>query len=105
MADQNNPEKVIETDVLGIGGGIAGCFAAVKAREQGVDVTLVTKGNIGRSGQSPWAHGTMAVSPDLENKIPEMMKQAFIGGEYLNNRDWTERVIRESYARFQDLLS
>src|SRR4030042_2844111 len=103
MADQNNPEKVIETDVLGIGGGIAGCFAAVKAREQGVDVTLVTKGNIGRSGQSPWAHGTMAVSPDLENKIPEMMKQAFIGGGYLKNSDWTGRGHRGTYARVTEL--
>ena len=43
MTDLNNSERVIETDVLVIGGGIAGCFAAVKAREQGVDVTLVTR--------------------------------------------------------------
>jgi len=43
MATQNNPETVIETDVLVIGGGMAACFAAVKAREQGVNVTLVSK--------------------------------------------------------------
>jgi succinate dehydrogenase/fumarate reductase flavoprotein subunit len=36
-------ETVIETDVLVIGGGIAGCFAAMKARDKGVDVTLVDK--------------------------------------------------------------
>jgi succinate dehydrogenase/fumarate reductase flavoprotein subunit len=101
----SDPENEIETDVLVIGGGIAGIFAAVKAREEGVDVTLVSKGNIGRSGQSPWAHGTMVISPDLENKSTELMQQAYIGGEYLNNRDWTERVIKESYARFQDLIS
>jgi len=34
-------ENVVETDVLVIGGGMAGCFAAIKAKEQGVDVTLV----------------------------------------------------------------
>ncbi len=105
MTDKNNPETIIETDVLVIGGGFAGCFAAVKAREQGVDVTLVSKGNIGRSGMSPWPHGTMAVPPDRTDKIEELKQQAYIGGEYLNNRTWTERVIRESYARFQDLLS
>ena len=105
MVDKNNSERVIETDVLVIGGGIAGCFAAVKAREQGVDVTLVSKGNIGRSGMSPWPHGTMAVPPDREDKIEELKKQAFTGGEYINNQTWTERVIRDSYARFQDLLS
>jgi succinate dehydrogenase/fumarate reductase flavoprotein subunit len=98
-------ETVIETDVLVIGGGIAGIFAAVKAKEQDVDVTLVTKGKIGRSGQSPWAHGTMVVPPDDENLAKGLMEQAYIGGEYINNRDWTKRVIKESYARFQDYLS
>lgn len=29
-------EKVIETDVLVIGGGIAGCFAAIKAKNLGL---------------------------------------------------------------------
>lgn len=105
MATQNSPETVIETDVLVIGGGIAACFAAVKAREQGVDVTLVSKGNIGRSGMSPWAHGTMAVPLDQTDKIEELKQQAITGGEYLNNRTWTERLIKESYARFQDLVS
>jgi len=98
-------ETVIETDVLVIGGGIAGIFAAVKARELGVDVTLVSKGNIGRSGQSPWAHGTMVVPPDSSDIAADLLKQAHTGGEYINNRIWTERVIKESYARFQDYLS
>jgi len=29
-------ENLVETDVLVIGGGIAGCFAAIKARGQGL---------------------------------------------------------------------
>ena len=37
-------DHVVETDVLVVGGGMAGCFAAIKAKEQGVDVTLVDKG-------------------------------------------------------------
>ena len=47
-------ENIVETDVLVIGGGIAGCFAAVKAREHGDDVTLVEKGHVSRSGQTPY---------------------------------------------------
>lgn len=101
----NNLETVLETDVLVIGGGIAGIFAAVKAREQGVDVTLVSKGNIGRSGQSPWAHGTMVVPPESKDVAEDLLQQAHTGGEYLNNRIWTERVIKDSYARFQDYLA
>ena len=30
-------ENVLETDVLVIGGGIAGCFSAIKAKEQGME--------------------------------------------------------------------
>jgi succinate dehydrogenase/fumarate reductase flavoprotein subunit len=33
-------EHMVETDVLVIGGGIAGCFASMKAKEQGLDVTM-----------------------------------------------------------------
>ena len=45
-------ENVIETGVLVIGGGIGGCFAAIKAREQGVEVLLVDKGYVSKAGQT-----------------------------------------------------
>jgi succinate dehydrogenase/fumarate reductase flavoprotein subunit len=38
-------QEVIETDVLVVGGGFAGTFAALKAREQGVDVTMAINGD------------------------------------------------------------
>jgi succinate dehydrogenase/fumarate reductase flavoprotein subunit len=40
MSAENN-ERYITTDVLVIGGGMAGMFAAIKAKEQGLDVTLL----------------------------------------------------------------
>ena len=40
----NTQEEVIETGVLVVGGGSAGTFAAVKAKEQGVDVTMAISG-------------------------------------------------------------
>jgi succinate dehydrogenase/fumarate reductase flavoprotein subunit len=43
-------EQEIETDVLVIGGGIAGCWAAISAARQGVRVALVEKGDTVRSG-------------------------------------------------------
>jgi succinate dehydrogenase/fumarate reductase flavoprotein subunit len=43
-------EREIETDVLVIGGGIAGCWAAISAARKGVKVALVEKGNTVRSG-------------------------------------------------------
>jgi succinate dehydrogenase/fumarate reductase flavoprotein subunit len=98
-------EVVMEMDVLVIGSGLAGVFAAVKAKELGADVTLVSKGTIGRSGQTPWADGTFVFSPDWESRFEEYAEQGIKYGEYLSNRDWTERVMKESYARFQDLES
>lgn len=46
---RNSVEK-LETDVLIIGGGIAGLNAAMAARKQGATVTIADKGGIARSG-------------------------------------------------------
>ena len=47
-----NDEKQIETDVLVLGGGIAGCWAAIAAAKKGVNVILVEKAATIRSGAS-----------------------------------------------------
>jgi len=43
-------EQVIDTDVLIIGGGIAGAWAAISAARQGVRVAVLEKGDVVRSG-------------------------------------------------------
>ena len=97
--------KIIETDVLIIGGGLAGCFAAVKAREQGRDVILVDKGYISRSGESPYARVTMVFNPQWGHKLDEWLAQISAIGEYVNNRHWNEMVFKDSYARYLDMES
>jgi succinate dehydrogenase/fumarate reductase flavoprotein subunit len=52
MAVQKIADKVIETDVLIMGGGISGCPAAAKAAEHGLNVALVEKSKIERSGMT-----------------------------------------------------
>ncbi len=47
----------LETDVLVIGGGIAGAFAAYRARQSGARVLLVDRSYFGRSGCSALASG------------------------------------------------
>lgn len=44
-------KREIETDVLVVGGGIAGCWAAISAARSGAKVTLMEKGDVRRSGQ------------------------------------------------------
>lgn len=98
-------EKRIETDVLVVGGGIAGCFAAIKAKEQGASVVQVDKGFAGKSGQSPYAKSFMAFHPDWGHNLDEWMNYVNKTSEYINNRLWTEITIKESYARYQDMVS
>ncbi len=44
-------ESETETDVLVIGGGIAGCWAAISAARNGAKVAILEKGDVRRSGQ------------------------------------------------------
>lgn len=43
-------EETLETDVLVIGGGIAGCWAAISAARSGAKVVLMEKADVRRSG-------------------------------------------------------
>ena len=70
-------EEVIETDVLCVGGGIAGLMAAIRARELGAKVVIAEKANILYSGSGatgndhflcyiPEIHG-----PDIEPLVDD----------------------------------
>ena len=98
-------ENLITTDVLVIGGGMAGCFAAIKARESGLAVTLVDKGYVSKSGQTPFAGSYALYHHDWGHDLEAWMNQVDRVGEYVNNRVWTELVFKDSYARYQDLVS
>jgi succinate dehydrogenase/fumarate reductase flavoprotein subunit len=100
------PETVINTDVLVIGGGIAGFFAAIRARELGLDVTIVDKAYAGKSGASISAGvGYMVFNPEWGLDLDACMNAIHLKGEYLNNREWTEIVFKDSWQTYQDLLS
>jgi hypothetical protein len=49
-----------ETDILVVGSGIAGLFAAVKGHDSGARVLMVSKGRPGSSGMTPFAKGIFA---------------------------------------------
>ena len=52
MALEKIADKIVDTDVLVIGGGIAGCAVSAKAAEHSLNVTLVEKAKTDRSGSS-----------------------------------------------------
>jgi succinate dehydrogenase/fumarate reductase flavoprotein subunit len=53
----SDAKKVIETDVLVIGSGMAGLRAAIEARRSGLEVLLVDKSLLGRASSSIYAGG------------------------------------------------
>jgi succinate dehydrogenase/fumarate reductase flavoprotein subunit len=99
-------EKVIDTGILVIGGGMAGCFAAIKAKERGVDVTIVDKGYVGKSGATHFCEGGFVIfNPEWGHKFEEWMAQINKSSEYINNQEWTEILLKDSYDRYKDLSS
>ncbi|TDI48160.1 MAG: FAD-binding protein [Acidobacteria bacterium] len=50
-----------DTDVLVVGGGAAACMAAISAHAAEAKMLVIDKGQLGKSGCSPDAHGGMAI--------------------------------------------
>jgi succinate dehydrogenase/fumarate reductase flavoprotein subunit len=87
MIDVNKLGTVITTDVLVLGAGGAGMCAALKAKENNVDVLLIDKCGIGWNGQVPIGGGILAyVYPDYAEKWAEKVTK---DSRYFNNQDWT----------------
>lgn len=97
-------EQAMTCDVLVIGGGIAACFAAVKAQEAGASVIMVDKGYVGRSGQSPYADSFLIFHPEWGHDLEASMATINRHSEYLNDQYWTRKCLLDSWDRYQDLL-
>jgi succinate dehydrogenase/fumarate reductase flavoprotein subunit len=79
-------EQEIDADVLVIGGGIAGCWAAISAARQGLNVALVEKGDTVRSGAGgPGCdHWCNAPANPLSNVDPDEWAEHMADRPYCN---------------------
>ena len=92
------------TDVLVIGGGMAGLFAAVKASDAGAKVTIVSKGRLGSSGQTPFAKGIFSYDPASEKlSIDEFVATVSRSALGSNNEVYTRQMAENSLARVKEL--
>ncbi|MFQ4144846.1 FAD-binding protein [Chlorogloeopsis sp. ULAP02] len=94
----------IEADVLVIGGGPAGAWAAYNAAVQGVRVVLVDKGYCGSSGATASGGTSVWYVANPEQRETAMASREALGG-FLSERSWMERVLDRTYANLHQLGS
>lgn len=91
-------------DLLVIGGSTAGCFAANTAKEMGLDVLVVDKATAGQAGASIMASGFWAVfNEDWGMDYDATLTWINANSSYINNRDWTQRFLQDSWGTYLDL--
>ena len=97
-------ERRIQCDILVVGGGTAGCFAAVTARRQGLDVLVVDKAAAGQAGASIMASGFWAVfNEDWGMDYNGTLSWICKNGAGLCNQDWVRAFLQDSWGTFLDL--
>ena len=96
--------EILKTDVLIIGGGFGGLWAALRAAESGASVTLVDKSFAGKSGHSYFAGGAMMVLLP-EDDLEEYVYDITLGNEWLVDQEMVSEVFKGSYDRLKDLES
>src|ERR1700761_9620413 len=89
----------VDADVLVIGGGPAGCWAAVSAAETGASVVLADKGFCGTTGATASAGvGVWYVEPNEAAREQAIQSREAMGG-WLVDRNWMHRALDETFAQ------
>jgi L-aspartate oxidase len=92
----------IFTDVLVIGGGVAGCRAAMAASEHS-DVIMTTKAGP-KSSSTYWAQGGIAACVDESDTVESHVQDTLVAGVGLCDEPMVRRVVEAGPACIEDLL-
>jgi L-aspartate oxidase len=92
----------MRTDVLIIGSGIAGLFAALKISEY-ADVIIATKKNKSESNTN-YAQGGIASVMDMNDSFEKHIEDTLVAGAGLCNRSIVEITVTEGPDRIYDLV-
>lgn len=105
---------IIDTDVLVVGGGGAGAFAAIEASKKGLHTIAAVKGRTGRSGATQVAGADMTLDGksahqiglpgDLRDSPEQFFKDIVTEGLFLNNQRMVEGYVENSPIATKHLL-
>ena len=102
MTGHDRATDVLTADVLVLGGGPAGAWAAVSAATAGARVVLADKGWLGTSGAAAAGGNNLwSVPPGPERE--RSVQQRYEAGGRLAEPAWMRRVVAETYDRLEDL--
>lgn len=99
-------EETITADVLVLGGGIAGCMAAISAARKGQNVVLVEKGatKMSGAGGSGCDHWESAATNPCSKITPEILTNAMLDDNNGYNNGISHYIeCREGYDRLLDI--
>ena len=92
----------IFTDVLVIGGGVAGFSAAIAANETG-DVIVAMKGRV-KDSNTAYAQGGVAVVLDPQDSFDQHVQDTLDAGAGLCDQATVQKVVEAGPARMEELL-
>jgi succinate dehydrogenase/fumarate reductase flavoprotein subunit len=87
--------QIISTDVVVVGGGAAGCYAALELSRKNIESVIVCKGLVGKSGASLFA-GNLVIGGGLLGNTPEQGSNTaeFLikyHNQFLIDQNWAKR--------------
>jgi succinate dehydrogenase / fumarate reductase flavoprotein subunit len=94
--------EIVDTDVLVIGGGFGGAWAALRASELGARVVLIEKAHVARSGASTMSGGVTTAPIDSDDL--GVWAEEFISyGSYMCDQNWTWQLLEGARERVKTI--
>lgn len=101
-----DPVPTTDCDVLIIGGGLAACMAALEASKRNMDVVLVDKGRLGRSGSSPTSGGVPQAAfghADPRDSKEMHFRDTVVGGDFIPDQKIVRAIVEDVTQRVVEL--
>jgi fumarate reductase flavoprotein subunit len=97
--------QTLTTDVLILGAGGAGLFAALHAKKANaeLDVTIAVKGLLGKCGCTRMVQGGYNVALSPEDSVERHFMDTIEGGGWLNNQDLAWLLVETAPKRIREL--
>jgi succinate dehydrogenase/fumarate reductase flavoprotein subunit len=99
------PVDMLETDVVVLGSGGAGlmCVLHIARAAPELDITLVSKGAVGRSGCTRMVQGGFNAVLDAEDSLELHYRDTLAGGGYLNDQELAWTLVHDAPQVIEEL--